>query len=192
MWLLSTCKLGAFSMREIEKNWLEAGYQYFANEGPKGLKIEQLSRKVGKNKSSFYHLFVDLEVFIDSLLKFHLKQAKIISEKESKAESEEELIAIILEHKIDLLFNRQLRIHREQLRFEECLRRISQFSTQGLLPIWKNIISLSENTSLALMMLHFGLDNFYLQISMETLNESWLKAYFSDIRKMVVLFKRTF
>ena len=50
-------------MKEIEKKWLEVGYRCFADRGPNGLKVERLSKKVGKNKSSFYHLFADLEVF---------------------------------------------------------------------------------------------------------------------------------
>ncbi|MCA0959701.1 TetR/AcrR family transcriptional regulator [Muricauda ruestringensis] len=178
-------------MRKIEKIWLETGYKFFAYEGPKGLKVERLSKEVGKNKSSFYHLFADLEVFTERLLEFHLSRAKNISTKESYAKNEEELISIIIEHKIDLLFNRQLRIHRSHPEFKKYLDRIFQFSVQGLLPVWKNIISLSENGALAQMVLHLSLENFYLQITDETLNESWLKAYFADIRQMVFLFKQS-
>lgn len=178
-------------MRTIEKNWLQIGYRCFADEGPKGLKIERLSKEVGKNKSSFYHLFSDLESFINRLLEFHLQQAKIVSEKEVNAKSEEELISIIIEHKTDLLFNRQLRIHREHQTFKKCLNDINKFSVQGLLPLWKNIASLPDNNSLAQIILDFSLENFYLQITAENLNESWLKAYFSKIRQMVLLFKRS-
>jgi hypothetical protein len=49
-------------------------------------------------------------------------------------------------------------------------------------------IGLSENTSLAQMVLTLSLENFYLQITDETLNESWLKTYFSNIRQMVAHF----
>lgn len=178
-------------MKEIEKIWLEAGYKYFAYGGPKELKIERLSKEVEKNKSSFYHFFADLEVFTESLLEFHLSRAKNISRKESNAKNEEELISIIINHKIDLLFNRQLRIHRDNQAFKKCLSRINQFSIQGLLPVWKNIISLSGNSPLAKMVLHLSLENFYLQITEETLNKAWLKAYFADIRKMVLLFQQS-
>ncbi|MFH6604339.1 hypothetical protein ACEZ3G_12680 [Maribacter algicola] len=178
-------------MREIESIWLETGYKHFAFEGPRGLKIERLSKEVGKNKSSFYHLFADLEIFTKHLLDFHLSRAKNISTKEAKAKNEEELISIIIEHKIDLLFNRQLRIHRDNQEFKNCLSRINQFSIQGLLPVWKNIICLSENSPLAKMVLHLSLENFYLQITYETLNRDWLREYFSDIRKMVFLFQKS-
>ncbi len=178
-------------MRESEKIWLEIGYKCFAHNGPNGLKVERLSKEVGKNKSSFYHLFADLEVFTERLLELHLSRAQAISKLESAAKNEEELIAIILEHKTDLLFNRQLRIYRNRHEFKAYLDRIIQFSTHGLLPVWKNIISLSENGALAQMVLHLSLENFYLQITEETLNESWLKAYFANIRKMVSLFKQS-
>lgn len=178
-------------MKEIEKVWLEAGYKCFAYEGPKSLKVERLSKEIGKNKSSFYHLFVDLEIFTERLLELHLNKAKAVSKKESGAKNERELISIILEHKVDLLFNRQLRIHRDHLEFKECLDDIIQFSVPGLLPIWKNIISLKENGALAQMVLHLSLENFYLQITDDTLNKIWLKAYFANIRQMVSLFKKS-
>ncbi len=177
-------------MREIEKKWLEFGYRCFAYEGPNGLKVERLSKEVGKNKSSFYHLFADLEIFTERLLELHLSRAKAISKKESTAKNEQELISIILAHKTDLLFNRQLRIHRNQPKYKECLDHIMPFSVRGLLPVWKNIISLSENGGLAQMVLHLSLENFYLQITDETLNELWLSEYFANIRQMVLLFKQ--
>ena len=178
-------------MREIEKSWIEIGYRFFAYEGPSGIKIERLAKEVGKNKSSFYHLFADLEVYTERLLAFHLHQAKIIAEKESNSENERELIDIILKHKIDLLFNRQLRVHRENKEFENCFNQINQISIPAILPLWKKIIGLSENTSLAQIVLSLSLENFYLQITDETLNESWLTTYFASIRQMVTYFKET-
>ena len=177
-------------MKEIEKSWIEKGYRFFANEGPSGLKIERLSKEVGKNKSSFYHLFADLEVFMERLLNFHLHQAKIITLKESNSKNERELIEIILEHKLDLLFNRQLRIHRANPDFENCFNLTNQISIPAILPVWKRIIGLSDNSSLAQMVLKLSLENFYLQITDETLNESWLEEYFASIRNMVLHFKQ--
>ena len=176
-------------MKEIEKPWIEIGYRFFAYEGPYGLKIERLAKEVGKNKSSFYHLFSDLEVYTERLLTFHLHQAKIIAEKESNSENEKELIDVILEHKIDLLFNRQLRIHRENKEFENCFNQINQISIPAMLPLWKKIIGLAEHNSLAQIVLTLSLENFYLQITDETLNGPWLTAYFAGIREMILHFK---
>jgi hypothetical protein len=67
----------------IRDCWIEKGYKIFAYEGPMGLKIERLAKIVGKNKSCFYHLFADLQVFTSVLLDYHLQQAKIVALKES-------------------------------------------------------------------------------------------------------------
>lgn len=177
-------------MKEIEKSWIESGYRFFAFEGPGGLKIERISKEVGKNKSSFYHLFGNLELYTQRLLAFHFSQAKIIADKESTAKNEKELINVIMDHRIDLLFNKQLRVHRENRDFENCFNQINQISIPAILPLWKKIIGISENTSLAQMVLTLSLENFYLQITDETLNESWLATYFATIREMIFQFKQ--
>lgn len=62
--------------------WLQLGYELFATKGPKELKIEILAKKVGKSKSSFYHFFADLELFVEELLKYHIEQSYTIAKKE--------------------------------------------------------------------------------------------------------------
>lgn len=178
-------------MKEAEKPWIEIGYRSFAYDGPQSIKIERLSRELNKNKSSFYHLFAETEIFINRLLAYHMTQAKIIASKEADISTEKELIDILIEHKIDLLFNRQLRIHRENPEFQKCFNEINQFTFPALMPVWKKLIGFTENTSLAQMVLALSLENFYLQITDETLNEKWLQNYFNEIRIMVSRFKQT-
>ncbi len=91
--------------------WIKEGYRVFAGEGPPGLKVERLAKGVGKNKSSFYHHFADLEIFTSALLSYHLDQTKVVAGKEANCFTLEDLIDVLTEHKVDLLFNRQLRIH---------------------------------------------------------------------------------
>ncbi len=171
--------------------WIEAGYLTFAYEGPAGLKIERLAREVGKNKSSFYHLFADLEIFTSELLAHHLKQSKILAEKEASCTDLEELIEVILAHKIDLLFSRQLRVHRAQPEFEQCFTRTTEMSVPAVIPIWSKIIGLDDHSYLAELVLQLSLENFFLQITDETLNPIWLHEYFKTIQNMVGQFKRT-
>jgi AcrR family transcriptional regulator len=103
-------------MNESKEIWIKIGYESFAQSGQNGLKIEPLAKKVGKNKSSFYHYFADLELYLDELLKHHINQSKIIAEKEKKSKNiSPELIDILVEHKTDILFNRQLRINRNSV-----------------------------------------------------------------------------
>jgi len=174
-----------------EQIWIEAGYRTFAFEGPKTLRIEKLAKTVQKNKSSFYHFFSDIEVFTERLLDFHLIQAKIMGNKESKAQTELELTQIMLEHKLDLLFNRQLRIHRDNSAFQACFVKTNEISLPGFMPIWKKVIDLNENSPLAQLVLMLSIENFFLQITDKTLNSNWIAAYFDKIREMVKLFKKT-
>lgn len=174
-----------------EQIWIEAGYQAFAFEGPQALRIEKLARTIEKNKSSFYHFFADLEIFTERLLDVHLEQAKVMSEKESAAKNETELTQVLLEHKIDLLFNRQLRVQRDRSDFQACFVKTNEISLPKFMPIWKKVIGLNENNHLAQLVLMLSIENFYLQITDETLNSNWIAAYFEKIREMVRLFKKT-
>ncbi len=107
-------------MSANQKIWIHTGYDIFAVAGPMGIKVEDLARRVGISKSSFYHHFADLEVFMGFLLTHHLQQSKIIAVKEKSVQNiDPELIHVLLEHKADLLFNRQLRINKQTQCFEK-------------------------------------------------------------------------
>ncbi|WP_296704586.1 TetR/AcrR family transcriptional regulator [Algoriphagus sp.] len=170
-------------------SWIKEGYVMFASAGPEGLKIERLSKQVKKNKSSFYHHFADLEVFTSLLLDYHLQQAKLVSQKEAASKTQEELVQVILDHKLDLLFNRQLRIHRENKEFANCFNEVNKFSIPAIIPIWKDIIGLHDNSYLAELVLQLSLENFFLQITAETLNANWLNNYLDSIRHFVSQFE---
>ena len=178
-------------MNVLQKTWVEKGYSIFAHEGPNGLKVERLAKLVGKNKSSFYHHFADLTIFKTYLLDYHIDQSYILAEKESKCQSMDELIVIILDHKIDLLFNRQLRIHRDISDYEKCLEKVSQITVPGFIGIWAEIMGLKENSYLADLVLQLSLENFFLQINEKTLNEIWLKNYFNKLKSLVHALKKS-
>jgi AcrR family transcriptional regulator len=99
-------------MNSNKEIWIKKGYEVFAVYGPKELKIERLAKDVGKSKSSFYHYFGDLELFIEALLELHLSQSQIIFEKEQQAPKLNlDIILIFVEHKLDLLFGKQLMLN---------------------------------------------------------------------------------
>ncbi|MEM7374118.1 MAG: TetR/AcrR family transcriptional regulator [Bacteroidota bacterium] len=173
------------NLSEKQTAWILAGYELFAQEGPNGLKVEVLSRKVNKSKSSFYHHFADLEIFTSFLLAYHLDQSKIIAEKERQCKNViPELLEVILEHKQDLLFNRQLRINRTNPRFFQCFQEASKEVAEAILGIWAEGLGMTDHSSLALMVLNLSMENFYLQITEETLTYEWLEAYFQQLQAM--------
>jgi AcrR family transcriptional regulator len=113
--------------KNIKHPWISIGYEIFANEGPMGLKVEVISRKVQKNKSSFYHHFADIDCFTEELLDFHLERVKVIADQERACESiDPALIKLLVEVKQDLLFNRQLRVNRTNNAMRACFEKSNQ------------------------------------------------------------------
>jgi AcrR family transcriptional regulator len=172
-------------MRELQYPWIKVGYETFAHEGPGGLKVERIAKAVGKNKSSFYHFFADLEVFTEVLLEHHLSQAKIMAEKESQSGHLEGLISVFIAHKTDLLFSRQLRVYRDIQAFEACFSESNRISLPSFLPIWAQIMGLKEHSYLSELVLYLSMDNFFLQITDETLETAWLTSYFRNLQNLV-------
>ncbi|GAB4420779.1 MAG: hypothetical protein OHK0039_34810 [Bacteroidia bacterium] len=173
-------------MDSIIQPWITAGYRRFALEGPTGLKVEVLARDVHKSKSSFYHHFADLEVFTSLLLDHHLAQTRIIATRERQCKTlVPELLHLLLEYKIDLFFSRQLRIHRNLPTYKACFVRANEEIGDAFLDVWAGAIGLEGKTALARHVLSLVLENFYLQLTPETLSYEWLLTYFADIRHLV-------
>ncbi|MEZ4772416.1 MAG: TetR/AcrR family transcriptional regulator [Bacteroidia bacterium] len=172
-------------MTESKDIWIKKGYETFALGGATGLKIESLSRKVGVSKSSFYHHFADLEIFIGFLLKHHISQSCIMAEKELNAKNiNPDLIDILAEHKIDLLFNRQLRINREIQSFADTLSESNKIVGDGFVLVWVKDLNLQFTQKQLAAFFELALENFYLQINSENLNHQWLSDYFANLKRI--------
>lgn len=173
-------------MIESKEIWIKTGYEIFAISGQSGLKIEPLAKKVGKSKSSFYHHFADLELFIDELLLHHLVQSHIIAEKEQNAQNiNPALIDIIVEHKTDILFNRQLRIYRDRKIFADILTKSNEIIGNGFVMVWVKDLDLKLSQKQLESIFGLALENFYLQINTESLNRQWLSNYFVYIKQII-------
>ncbi|NQX91475.1 MAG: TetR/AcrR family transcriptional regulator [Flavobacteriales bacterium] len=171
------------------EEWISVGYELFAKVGSKGLVVEQIAKQVGKSKSSFYHYFADIEVFIEFLLNRHWEQAQIMAKKESEVQDKENFVQIIVDHKVDLLFNRQLRVERQISNFEKWIQKIDTVTIPAMSSVWKKIIQLEDNHSLSMMVLKLAMDNFYLQLTPENCNEEWLNAYFQELKDLATALK---
>lgn len=171
--------------------WIQAAYSLFASEGPSGIKIEVLARQVNKSKSSFYHHFADLEVFTEILLQYHLDRSKSIADRERQCKNVvPELLQLLVEIKEDLLFNRQLRVNRNVPVYKACFEKASEEVGEAILPIWASFLDLSHNPHLAQIVLNQSLENFYLQITKETMTYDWLVNYMGELQIMVKEFKK--
>jgi len=166
--------------------WIHAGYDIFSHEGPKGLKVETLARAVQKNKSSFYHLFADVEVFTEMLLEYHLERGGIIAAQARLCRTMvPDMLHLLLEVKQDILFNRQLRIHRDIPEFRMCFEKANGQVVEAFLSLWAEALNLGDKTYLAQIILNLTIENFYLRVTAETLTYDWLTAYLHEIQFMV-------
>lgn len=165
--------------------WIKKGYEIFAISGHNALKIERLAKAIGKSKSSFYHHFVDLNLFIDLLLQHHIAQSLVIAKKEQQASNiEPELINILVEHREDLLFNRQLRINQNIKAFAETLFLSNKIVGDAFVNVWVKDLDIQLNEKQIEGIFSLALENFFLQINPDNLNYKWLSAYFSALKKI--------
>jgi len=165
--------------------WIKKGYEFFALNGQTGLKVEPLAKAVGRSKSSFYHYFADIEIFLNHLLKHHIEQSKIIAHKEENASNiDPELIEILVEHKIDLLFNRQLRIHKINPLFSEYLQKSNKIVGDAFILVWIKDLNLKLSLKQIEGIFSLAIENFFLQINKENLENNWLKDYFDNLKRI--------
>ena len=172
-------------MKDSKEIWVKTGYEIFAISGPDSIKIEPLAKAVGKSKSSFYHHFVNLEIFTKDLLNFHIEQSKIIAIKEQQANNiDPELIKIMVEHSTDLLFNRQLRINQNIKLFSDTLCESNKIVGDPFVKVWVNDLGIQLTKIQIESVFTLALENFYLQINTNNLNYSWLSMYFANLKQI--------
>ncbi len=165
--------------------WIEIGYSEFALHGETGITIELLAKKLKKSKSSFYHNFANRDIFIDVLLDYHLTQGSRLAEKEKKCNTlVPELIEVLIEHKTDILFHRQLRINRHIQRYNACLERLDEEAEKAVLRLWSQELGLEWNSDLSAMLLRFSLENFFLQLTEHTMNIEWMSQYMEELKSL--------
>lgn len=174
-----------------ELPWIEAGYFLFAKEGPNGLKVEALARQVGISKSSFYHLFADMVVFQEKLLQYHIERAKKMSTLALESKNiVPDLLQLLVNHKQELLFNRQLCINRENQIFQSYFEKAFAIVEISFFDKWVNVLELKEQPHIARNILKIYADNFFLRITAENLNYEWLLKLLNEIKILVNDFKQ--
>lgn len=163
--------------------WIEAGYRVFATSGPQALRVEQLAREVGISKSSFYHHFADVPSFLERLLHHHVERGKVEAMKARGCRSfDPEFIHLLVEIRMDLQFNWQLRLHRENVAFQICYQRVHTLMEQEVMGIWSEALGIPGQTQLARNIFTVVTDLFYQRFPKEQLTYAWFVAFLSEVR----------
>lgn len=170
--------------------WIEEGYACFARGGRSALRVEVMSQKTGISKSSFYHHFADTDVFMEHLLNLHRERALVMAEKERRAASiDPELIQILVDHKTDLMFSRQLRLANEVPQFAQTLSKTQQDIGRDFVKLWARELVWKGSIVQLEVLFSMALENFFLQITPERLEASWLREYFSSLQEKLRVFQ---
>ena len=166
--------------------WIGQGYKIVAQNGFNSLSIEVLSRIVGKNKSSFYHYFGNLEMFRKALLEHHITSTQQFANAAAKcANLKPEVLNLMIELKDDLFFHKQLRINRTEAAYKACFERSYDLFQKAIFDKWANYLGLSQQTFLAATILNLASENFLLRITYDSFSYEWLESYLSEFSNMM-------
>ncbi|WP_027001469.1 TetR/AcrR family transcriptional regulator [Hugenholtzia roseola] len=169
--------------------WIEVGYNAFALEGFEGLKIERMAKRAGISKSSFYHHFADLEVFMAQLLAHHLAQMQHLAAQERVVQNiDPALVALLVAHKQDILFNRQLRICRHLPDFAQILQKTEAELGDTFVLVWVRELNLKLSPAQLRAFFELALENFFLQVNPQNFNTEWLRLYFQKLKTLAAHF----
>ena len=119
----------------MKEQWLEQGYKDFALEGPDNLSINLIGREIGASRSSFYHHFAEIDIFIDELLQMHWSICQAFTEagKESCKHLIPDLYDLLATYPIPLQFSRQLFRHRHIPRYKYLFARTYDLSSEAFI-----------------------------------------------------------
>ena len=172
-------------MKNTEKPWIIIGHKTFAEKGPSAITVEGLARAVNKNKSSFYHHFVDLEIFTGRLLNYHFERSIMIIEKESRCEKiVPDLLTILVKHTYDILFHRQLLVNRSNIEFDDLYTKITNKGINSILRIWNKELGLPGHSSKGKRLLKMGIDDLFQRSTLRNLTVGHLESSFEELKLM--------
>lgn len=167
-------------MKTTKLTWIIAGYNLVSDAGFDALKVEHIAKEIGKNKSSFYHYFGDLENFELELVAYHFELSKAFSINVQACESIiPDLVHVLIEHKTDIFFHKQLRLKIETADFKKYQESVFKLFEQSMLENWQHFTQL-DNAFLATKFLNLISENFLLQITKKNYHFEWLKQYIID------------
>jgi AcrR family transcriptional regulator len=166
--------------------WVHAGYEEFALYGLEGIKVERLAKKLNRNKSGYYHYFVEHRFFLEALMDHHMAMAKKIQSKMKEIKNfENDFIQILLEFRINILAHSQLVANRNDDFFVEYYNRINEIVELEVIPKWSVYLGLGHNKKLASQLFEIFREMFYAQITPEHMNWKFLSEFIFHAKQIV-------
>ncbi|RIW12595.1 TetR/AcrR family transcriptional regulator [Algoriphagus lacus] len=167
-----------------KKSWIDLGYSLFSEEGHEGLQVERLARILKKNKSGYYHYFGDRFVYMDELLKEHLRILEnILFEIQQIREFEPEYMQLMMRYKQTVLFQMQLVKNREVKDFFETAQKFNLAVKQSVAPVFANYLNVPvEEAPKYWEVLR---DSFYSRVTFKTFSPEWIGAFARELKDLL-------
>jgi AcrR family transcriptional regulator len=166
--------------------WIEAGYEMFAFEGPESLQVEKLAKKLGLNKSGFYHYFGDREVFISKVLDYHCLLAERFRINITElTQFDPDYYELLIKYRLTLFVQMQLRRHPDERNFQEIFRKIAGSNDKALVPLLSNHLGIPGEHDLALEFWDLIRDSFYMQLTHNNLEILLSRKIVDKVRRII-------
>jgi AcrR family transcriptional regulator len=167
--------------------WIETGFELFAQEGHEGLQVERLARILNRNKSGFYHYFGTMDKYFGALMRHMHKQADIIVAETRVAQAFDPGFLMVMEkNKLTVMATMQLIRNRNVPLFAENFREVTNKIDQALLPLWANHIGVPNDLKLALRYFEMIRDMFFARITFDTLHYDYLHNMASEAKAIIL------
>ena len=158
---------------DLANKWIEAGYEIFADEGPDGVQVEKLARKISLNKSGFYHHFGDREGFFLKLLDYHYNRNEVFFKELSEARQfDPDVILLIVKYKTISFFQGQLRNHMDNPIYNSAFTKVKKRNEKVYVKRWSEYLKIEENPDLAHELWDIVRDLYFIRLNKNRLNSS--------------------
>jgi AcrR family transcriptional regulator len=166
--------------------WIEAGYDQLSLYGPERLHIEALARTVGSSKSSFYHHFVDQELFLADLLDHHIILVQSLAIAEAACTVvDPDLFLVLIKHRRTLLVQRQLLLHSHLPHVRSCAHIATECTAGSVLPLLSRELGLKPGSAATEAALTLGLHDVLLSAHEEPFTVETLRTHVDRLKHVV-------
>jgi AcrR family transcriptional regulator len=166
--------------------WITAGYDIFASEGPEGIRIEKLAKKIGLNKSGFYHYFGDKKDFFFELIQYHYSiNDQYLNQLPHITDFDPGFFNLILKYKTTLLFQSQLIKHSGNPLFKGGFDRVRTGTEMHISRVWSDYLGLNKEPELSIGIFNLFRNSFFIRVTPDNCNIDFLREQASQVRDLI-------
>jgi AcrR family transcriptional regulator len=166
--------------------WIDEGYRLFAYEGPDGIQIEKIARKLGRNKSGLYYHFGDRNLFLQELIHHHYQiNEQFRFEIALLKHFNPGFLELLVKYKIAYLFQMQLRRNMNIPLFKEVFYKIKKANERVIVPLFAAHLKLPSNDHLVVGLFDLLRDVVFIRVPGENLQVDLLKEVVGEFTLII-------